>query len=242
MRPFAKTLRNLKPALAGIAWVLAVGSANVAAQAPGSSPDASQEAIVDATVAQDTQVADATARMRTYLDSTTTLTASFRSLLLDDAREPLAEAVGAMALKRPGRFRWEETAPEPGLLVTNGTSLWSYDPDLEQVVIRQVAELDSANPAQLLGGGADLEKDFRVVGGYRVDDIDWVDVRPRATTSDFDIVRFGFRDTSLAMMEFHNKIGQITQYVLSDVVANAKVSDDLFSFTPPPGTEIVDGS
>ncbi|MEO1575375.1 MAG: outer membrane lipoprotein chaperone LolA [Pseudomonadota bacterium] len=192
--------------------------------------------------ASDASVEAATKRMRAYLDSTTTLKASFRSLLLDERREPLAESVGEMALKRPGRFRWEETAPENALLVTNGVSLWNYDPELEQVVIQEVASLDIANPAQLLGGDADLEKDFQVVGGYRVDDIEWVDVRPRTNTSDFDIVRFGFRGTSLAMMEFHNKIGQITQYVLEDVIANQPIDDDRFTFSPPPGTEIVDGS
>lgn len=206
--------------------------------------DAAVEPAATATaeVAQDPSVEAATARMRAYLDSTTTLRASFRSLLLDERREPLAESVGEMALKRPGRFRWEETAPESALLVTNGVSLWNYDPELEQVVIQDVASLDIANPAQLLGGDADLEKDFKVVGGYRVDDIEWVDVRPRTNTSDFDIVRFGFRDTALAMMEFHNKIGQITQYVLTDVVANKPIDDDRFTFSPPPGTEIVDGS
>ena len=195
----------------------------------------------DAAVADPT-VAAAEKRLRNYLDETETLTASFRSLVLDEEREPLSESVGTLSIKRPGRFRWEETAPEPLLLVTDGTSLWNYDAELEQVTVQNVSDLDRANPAQLLGGGADLERDFVVVGGYRVDTLNWVDVRPRATTSDFDNVRFGFDDSGLAMMELRNKLGQITQVVLDDVAVNKSVADDQFRFVPPPGTDIVDGS
>ena len=192
--------------------------------------------------AADPSVAAAEKRLRDYLGETETLTANFRSLVLDEEREPLSESVGTLLVKRPGRFRWEETSPEPLLLVTDGTSLWNYDAELEQVTVQNVSDLDRANPAQLLGGGADLERDFVVVGGYRVDTLNWVDVRPRATTSDFDNVRFGFDDRGLAMMELRNKLGQITQVVLDDVSVNQTVADDRFRFVPPPGTDIVDGS
>ncbi|MEM6640316.1 MAG: outer membrane lipoprotein chaperone LolA [Pseudomonadota bacterium] len=190
----------------------------------------------------DAAVVSATERLRSYLDNTTTLRAHFRGVVLDEDRTALAQSEGELALKRPGRFRWEETAPEAELLVTDGISLWNYTPDLEQVSVRDVASLDRSTPAHLLGGGADLEKDFRVVGGYRVGELDWVDVRPRADSSDFSIVRFGFSSDGLRMMELHSKIGNITQYVLDDVEENGRIADSVFTFVPPPGTDVVDGS
>lgn len=190
----------------------------------------------------DAEVADARALLDAYLENTQTLTAGFTSVLMDENRERMAESAGQVAIKRPGRFRWEYTAPEPSLLVTDGVSLWNFDPDLEQATVTRIADLDSANPAQLLGGGADLDRDFEIVGGYRTGEVEWVEVRPRAATSDFDSVRLGFSDTTLSMMELRDKLGQITQIALSDVVTNEAVADERFAFEAPEGTTVVDGS
>lgn len=178
-------------------------------------------------------------RLANYLGATRTLSAGFRSILLDEQRAILAESSGRVALKRPGRFRWEYTSPSPSLLVADGKLLWSFDPELEQAVVRRIDEMDGANPTRLLGGEADLDRDFNIVGAYRADDVDWVEVTPKAISSDFDRIRLGFSEGAITMMELSDKLGQVTQILLEDVQVNQPMSDDRFEFEPPPGTDIV---
>jgi len=179
-------------------------------------------------------------RLVAYLDATKTLTASFRSVQLDENRDAYAQLSGRVEIKRPGRFRWEYEQPEPELLVANGETLWHYTPDLEQVVVREIGQLSAANPAQLLVGDVALDDEFDVVGASRLDNMDWGEIKPRKGESDFGSVRLGFVDGSLSMMEMGDKLDQITQFVFTDVVTNEALADTRFEFSPPPGTEVVD--
>ncbi|MFK8016618.1 MAG: outer membrane lipoprotein chaperone LolA [Gammaproteobacteria bacterium] len=179
-------------------------------------------------------------RLVAYLEATKTLTASFRSVQLDENRDAYAQLSGRVEIKRPGRFRWEYEQPEPELLVANGKTLWHYTPDLEQVVVREIGQLSAANPAQLLVGDVALDDEFDVVGASRLDNMDWVEIKPRKVESDFGSVRLGFVDGSLSMMEMGDKLDQITQFVFTDVVTNETLADTRFEFSPPPGTEVVD--
>lgn len=195
------------------------------------------------TPAQDpaTDTASARERLVTYLADTSSLSADFRALRLDEARGVEGEQTGRMAIKRPGRFRWDYQTPEASLIVSDGEMLWTYDPDLEQVMERRIDELEGSNPTQLLGGDADLDRDFDVVKAFRVDDIEWIEVKPKDVASDFDLVRLGFVKGTISMMEMHDKLGNITQFVLTNVVANGPLDDALFAFEPPAGTDVVDG-
>lgn len=183
--------------------------------------------------------AEARKRLEQYLDQTRSLSAQFRSVLLDESGRTLAESAGTVALKVPGRFRWEYTAPSPSLLIADGESLWSFDPELEQAVVRRIDEMDAANPTRLLGGDADLDRDFVVVGSFRVDDVDWIELAPRTVASDFDMIRLGFDDGHVVMMDLGDKLGQVTRIALADVVVNEPLDNALFRFEPPPGTDVV---
>lgn len=193
----------------------------------------------DSAAPEEANRAAARERLESYLEATQTLRARFRSVLLDERRSTLAESAGQVALKRPGRFRWEYTVPSPSLLIADGESLWSFDPELEQAVVRRMDDMDGANPTQLLGGDADLERDFDVVGAYRAAGVDWVEVTPRAIASDFDTIRLGFVDGTVTMMELGDKLGQVTQILFEDVEINTPLADAQFEFVPPPGTDIV---
>ncbi len=188
--------------------------------------------------------ADATsarARLVEYLADTQSISADFRAVQLDEERVAMTEQTGRMAIKRPGRFRWDYLTPSESLIVSDGEMLWTYDPDLEQVMERRIDELEGSNPTQLLGGDADLDRDFEVLKAFRVDKVDWIEVKPRDAASDFDLVRLGFVEGTINMMEMHDKLGNITQFALTNVVANGAIDDALFAFKPPPGTDVVDG-
>ncbi len=59
-----------------------------------------------------------------------------------DASGKLKESSsGRVVMSAPRLFRWEYTKPYPQLIAADGSKVWIYDPDLEQVTFRNPEEL-----------------------------------------------------------------------------------------------------
>ncbi|MCS6947634.1 MAG: outer membrane lipoprotein chaperone LolA, partial [Steroidobacteraceae bacterium] len=70
---------------------------------------------------------------------------------------------GTLLVLRPGRFRWEirpvsDATDYSQLLVSDGTHLWFYDRELQQVTVKAAGEALGSTPAMLLAGGPDWER------------------------------------------------------------------------------------
>jgi outer membrane lipoprotein carrier protein len=72
-------------------------------------------------------------------------------------------------------------------------------------------------------------------GGLR-----WFQLAPKHANSDFQLVRIGFdKDGELSTMFLADKLDQITQVSFTHPVKNPKLTPDLFTFTPPPGVDVI---
>ena len=90
--------------------------------------------------------------------------AEFEQVVVDGLGRSLQTATGTMRLQRPGRFRWEVVEPYSQLVVTDGTTVYVFDADLEQVTVQPLDETLQGTPARLLIGSMDaLEATFAVV-------------------------------------------------------------------------------
>lgn len=47
--------------------------------------------------------------------------------------ETLVNGSGTVAVKRPNLFRWDTQKPDENLLVSDGKTVWYYNPFVEQV-------------------------------------------------------------------------------------------------------------
>src|SRR5690606_3793823 len=74
------------------------------------------------------------------LSETKSLQGKFNQVTRDEQGQMVEENTGTFAIKRPGLLRWHIEKPFEQLLVSDGESLWVYDPDLEQVTINTVDE------------------------------------------------------------------------------------------------------
>ena len=81
--------------------------------------------------------------------------AQFSQTVTDSDNNLLHQASGKLVFKQPGKFRWQVTAPEEELLLSNGKSLWWYNPFLEQVSIFDSAEAVATTPFALLVSNRD---------------------------------------------------------------------------------------
>jgi len=72
-------------------------------------------------------------------------------------------AKGRLVFAKPGKMRWSYEEPEPSLVVSDGTTLWIYDPAFEEVQRLPVGEgLLSGAAIQFLLGDGDIFRAFQV--------------------------------------------------------------------------------
>ncbi len=199
-----------------------------------------------------------------YLKNLKTLRVTFLQTVVDAHGAEVGRSTGTLTVERPGKFRWNIhpqsvvpgaaaggiAAPPPAqeggsagsgqLMVSDGRNLWYYDRDLEQVTVRPVTAALSATPAMLLSGTVDVHEHFKETGAGTRDGLDWVYVEPRSARADFASALFGFdRKGALQRMILKDKLGQIVTIVFHDVEVNVPVPSKDFTFTPPPGADVI---
>jgi outer membrane lipoprotein carrier protein len=182
-----------------------------------------------------------------YLDNLKTLRASFLQTLADAHGREIDRATGTLIVQRPGKFSWEIRPQSPAggssgagqLMVCDGTNLWFYDRDLQQVTVKPVDAALTATPAMLLSGTADLRQNFKIQGAGRRAGLEWVLVEPTSAEADFRRALFGFDGNELKRMIVEDKLGQTATIMFQQVVRNAPVAPSDVSFTPPKDVDVI---
>ena len=178
-------------------------------------------------------------KLRGFLGGTHTLRASFEQVVLDKDGRPLQLASGTMQFSRPGKFRWEYLKPYKQLVVGDGKKLWIFDPDLNQVTVRELDQAIGSSPAALLAGDATIEANFNLKDGGGADRLDWLDAIPKSKETSFEKVRMGFSGAALKVMELKDYFGQTTVIKFDQLEKNLKLPAEGFVFVPPPGADVI---
>ncbi len=74
-----------------------------------------------------------------------------------------AASRGRVTLAKPGKMRWTYEEPEPSLVVSDGKTVWIFDPAFGEVQKLPAAEgFLTGAAAQFLLGAGDMRRDFKV--------------------------------------------------------------------------------
>lgn len=155
---------------------------------------------------------------------------------------------GTLLIKRPGKMRWDYTAPRKKLFVTNGKAAWFYIPGERQARKTPLKSLDDfRSPLRYLLGKTNLNKELRglslapdvapVSGGSFV--LRGVPVGMENSVS--QVVIEGDQEGFMRRILIYDLDGSTTEFRLSHQQVNAAVSDAEFQFTPPAGVEVLQG-
>jgi outer membrane lipoprotein carrier protein len=145
---------------------------------------------------------------------------------------------GTMALKRPGKFRWEITQPNHQIIVADGQYLWIYDVDLEQATRRNLNDANS--PAILLSGStAALEDRFNVENLETKGTKKIFHLKPKTEQDMFQNVDIQFNNGKLAQMSVFDNLGQKNIFYFNNVKINPSLSSSLFQFKAPTGVDLI---
>jgi len=181
----------------------------------------------------------AAAELSELLSKAQTLRGEFTQLTLSASGTRLQEVKGQMALQRPGMFNWHTDAPLEQLLVSNGETVWLYDPDLEQVTVQKLDERLTHTPALLLSGDISQISEHFDITAQEEDGLSRFILKPKSADSLFDSLQLSFRRNLISEMQLIDNSGQRTSIHFSRVQMNRVLINTTFEFEIPPGTDVI---
>jgi len=177
-------------------------------------------------------------QLQTFVSTVTAASGNFVQTQTSDANKANTQS-GVFAFARPGKFRWEVRTPYAQLVVSDGTRVLQYDPDLAQVTERRLDASMSASPAAILFGTAKFEEAFTVSDLPDEDDLAWLRAQPREPDAGFSHVDIGFRDGKPVRLLLLDVFGQTTRIDLDAMQVHATLAPDTFRFDIPADVDLV---
>ena len=158
-----------------------------------------------------------------------------------DAKGTLKESSsGRVALSAPRLFRWEYAKPYPQLIVADGKKVWVYDPDLQQVTVREQGSEEQNSPLSALIDPAKLDQQFNVKESGVADGLQWLTLTPKSEgDASFQTARLGFGKAGLVRMDVVDAVGQNTKISFSGWKRNPAFAGTTFKYTPAKGVDVV---
>src|SRR5260221_6689420 len=100
-------------------------------------------------------------RLQKHYHDTNSFTAKFNEEIAT-VGAPKKQRQGTVSFRKPGRMRWEFETAEQQTIVSDGETLYSYDPDLNQVVETPLKQaLKSSSATSFLLGIGNINRDFK---------------------------------------------------------------------------------
>ena len=174
-----------------------------------------------------------------YLNSLHTFQSNFTQTVFSPNNQTKQKSEGIIIVKSPDKFYLEYNEPYKLLYVADGKKLWSYDEDLEQVVVKEQGNLLINTPAMLLGNPKQLANAYIIESTGQLDGLNWYELTPKADSGNFEKVSLGFSDGKLAAMEMQDNFGQTTRLNFNNVLKNTKVDTSRFKFVPPKDVDVI---
>lgn len=174
---------------------------------------------------------------RTLRDLTATFVQTYRSGMLGRA----VVEKGTLALKPPGRMRWEYRDPERKTFVSDGRAFYFYVPADRQVIVREQAD-SRGIPALLLSGRGDILGQFAVTEEEAALGLRRLRLVPRTPDPEIEHVLLDVDDAArIRAITVVDAQGNRSQFAFDRFKENTGLADSLFRFEVPRGVEVVSG-
>ena len=176
-----------------------------------------------------------------FLAKTKTLEARFQQTLRTHDGEVLQQTEGDFYLDRPGKFRWNYESPYEQIIVSDGSRIWIYDVELQQVTVQKQSATLPTTPMALLEDSFKLHQSFKVSPLDHHDGVYRLKLESKTSESDFAEIIVGLDAKGLRFMQLHDQFEQVTDIVFSNIESNVKLAKEIFEFIPPEGVDVFGG-
>ncbi|OFZ55404.1 MAG: outer membrane lipoprotein carrier protein LolA [Bdellovibrionales bacterium RIFOXYC1_FULL_54_43] len=173
----------------------------------------------------------------------TTLEADFSQINVLSALKRTKTSSGHIQFKRPNKIRWETLKPDPNLLVSDGKKFWFYTPPFDegeqgQVIEKKTSEVQTKFAHALLSGSFSIARNMKV----KQEKPSRFALIPKKGTAGTVIraeIEVDPGEKLIKKVTLLHRDGNRSEISLSAIKLGEPLEDRLFSFVPPPNTDIV---
>ncbi len=178
--------------------------------------------------------------LSSYLSGISTLSGSFEQHTSNQNERFSTVYRGELWISKPNRFRVDTISPSLQSLVSNGTDFWSYDEDLEQVIVSKLNEDLNQVPILLFSSDIDSIENSYDISGYEDEHGEHFLLLPVSEISLFQSLSLEFRDGIPVAIKINATSGQMTSISLKQSVVNGHIAEERFSFDAPDNVDVID--
>jgi len=181
---------------------------------------------------------------KTY-DQTTSIVADFKQTSSVPMSRRQRKGSGSLVIQKPGLMRWDYQAPEEQVLVSDGTTISMYFAGNKQMIVMPAKDyLKSDITYSFFSGSGDILRDFEILPPQETDlDSHFHQIKlipkknhPQVNSLTVSVDRESFLIKRLVIVDHFDSV---TDLLFVNLKVNEHKPADFFSFTPPPGTEII---
>nr|WP_314419867.1 outer membrane lipoprotein chaperone LolA [uncultured Erwinia sp.] len=181
-------------------------------------------------------LADASSELKQRLDKVKSFHATFSQKVTDGSGASVQDGEGEMWVQRPNLFNWHMTAPDESTLISDGKTLWFYNPFVEQVSASWLKDATGNTPFMLIARNQASDwKQYNIA--QKGDNFSLTPKSIDGNLKQFDInVSTNGTINQFSAVE---QDGQRSSYALKSQ-QNGSISADKFTFTQPKGVTLDD--
>lgn len=184
---------------------------------------------------------DIISRLQRRYDSISTVSADFTQKVSSKGAPEPEVSGGRVYFKKPGKMRWLYSGSNRDELVSNGKTVWFFQPDLNQAVERRQDPAVSNISTDFLSGMGSIKKDFTAGFVGEKEGRYIVELTPREGFANLKKLTIGIdkKDYTVVKTEVQDQFGNVTGVTFTDIKVNAPIKDSFFEWTPPKGVGVI---
>jgi len=183
--------------------------------------------------------ANALTDFRAYTRDLQSLAGSFTQEVRDKSGRVSRQSSGSFAIARPGKFRFVYEKPYKQTIVSDGTTVWLYDEDLNQVTVRKLGDTLSEQPLALLLDPTAADKLFDLKALESSGSIGYVEARSKKAEAPFTDLRVAMVALQPKELTWRDALQNANTIRFGELGKNSKLPTDTFAFTPPKGADVL---
>jgi outer membrane lipoprotein carrier protein len=157
-------------------------------------------------------------------------------------KRPVQKDSGVLFLRKPGRMRWEYTAPAGKVFISDGKDVILYTPDDQRAQKSKLKDSeDMRAPLAFLLGKLDFRKEFKSFQIRAEGSDNWIVAEPRSENLAYTKVEFlATPSGEIRRVRVTGQDQSTLDFTFANEQLNAPVAASLFIFHPPPGVQVVE--
>jgi len=183
---------------------------------------------------------DAAQRLQALLEDINTVVSDFEQTTINADNRVVQENSGRLWVESPAKFRIETTTPFAQTLVSDGADFWTFDEELEQVMIRKLERDVAEVPILLFGGQSGAILEAYEVSAVADDTGQRFVLTPRGNEGLFESMTLHFAAGRPERIRIQDSLGQRTRIDLVAPVLNQPITSARFTLDVPEGVDVVD--